>query len=265
MKERILNLLPRRIYLELKRREFKHVHPDRFDRMQELRQGMTHQGYSYKPFDDLQSIFVHIPKCAGVSVSKTLFGGLAGGHMTLDGYLNVFEPQCILNYFKFSIVRNPWDRLVSAYFFLKNGGFNDDDKQWFNMELGNLPSFESFVNNWLNRTNIWKCQHFQPQYHYMIEKREKVKLDFVGFMENIEGDFQYIADRIGVKRNLANSNSGAHDSYLGYYDETTRKIVADVYAEDIKMLGYNFDNSNIARQVAERTAGKRYSLRDATI
>lgn len=221
----------------------------------------TKQGYSYKPFDDKKSIFVHIPKCAGVSVSKTIFGNLAGGHTTLDEYLNIFEPECIVTYFKFTIVRNPWDRLVSAYFFLKNGGFGKKDQAWFRKELGDFLDFEDFVKNWVNRTNIWKWHHFRPQYHYMLDKNEKVHLDFVAFLENIDADFVYIANRIGLDCTLPESNKSKHSSYINYYSEQMKNIVSEVYAQDIKMLGYEFDNSSLNKQIASRGARKIYSLR----
>lgn len=263
MKQKLIDVLPTRVYLELKHWRFQRDCPGQFDQMQDLRITTDDRGYSYKPFDQTRSIFVHIPKCAGVAVSRAIFGGLAGGHVTLDRYVDIFGPKCIVNYFKFTIVRNPWDRLVSAYFFLKSGGFEDDDKTWFEKELGSFPDFETFVKKWLNRSNIWKWHHFRPQYHYVLEKRGKINLDFIGFMENIGADFSYIADRVCVQGSLETTNTSRHVAYTDYYTDETRKIVANVYAEDIKMLGYNFDNSSLAQQVASRNAGKVYSLRSA--
>ena len=95
-----------------------------------MRKKETDDGYSFKPFDQCGCIFIHIPKCAGVSVSKALFGNLAGGHSRVVDYQLVFNSNEYSNYFKFTFVRNPWDRLVSAFFFLKKGGFNDADKKW---------------------------------------------------------------------------------------------------------------------------------------
>jgi hypothetical protein len=203
----------------------------------------------------------YLPKCAGISVSRAIFGNLAGGHATLEEYLNIFEPKCIMNYFKFTIVRNPWDRLVSAYFFLRNGGFDERDRTWFEKELGDFSGFEDFVKIWVNRTNIWKWHHFRPQYHYMFDKREKIHLDFVAFFENIDDDFDYIANHIGLDCALPKSNESEHSKYMGYYDSETMNIVAEVYAEDIEVLGYSFDNSGLKEQLANRSAGKIYSLR----
>ncbi len=256
MKQVLLDLLPPRAYLQLKHMQFRWKHPQQFRYMQDLRRTETEQGYSYRPFDETKSVFVHIPKCAGVSVCRALYGDLAGGHETFNNYLHIFEPRCILNYFKFTFVRNPWDRLVSAYFFLKNGGFNKRDRDWFNQELGNVPNFDHFVKQWLNRTNIWKWHHFRPQYHYVLERRRKVSLDFIGYVENIDADFKYVVGRIGSKGALPRSNASRHGSYLDYYTPEARDIVAEVYSEDIRMLGYNFDNSNLPLQFARREAAE---------
>ena len=51
---------------------------------------------------------------------------------------------------------------------------------------------------------------------------------------------------------LENSNISQHNSYVNYYNDETKEIVKEVYAEDIKLLGYNFDNSSLQRQLAQR-------------
>ncbi len=261
MKQELLRVLPPMVYLALKRWDYKRTRPAQFERLQEMRHSVTERGYSYEPFDSLQAIFVHIPKCGGVSMSRTIFGNLAGGHTALEEYLNIFEPSCVINYFKFTVVRNPWARLVSAYFFLRDGGLGEKDRVWFDRELGGFNDFDDFVQRWVNKTNIWKLYHFHPQYHYMIDRRQKIRLDFVAFLENIEDDFVYITNRIGIERTLDKMNKSTHSSYMGYYSETTKRIVADAYAEDIEMLGYNFDNSSLKSQLADRAEGKIYSLR----
>lgn len=252
MKRDLYSLLPPRLYLELKRLDFRLSDREEFAWLQARRRIDTDDGYSYKPFDDKRAIFVHIPKCAGVSVSRTLFGNLGGGHTTLNQYLNVFEPRRIVEYFKFTFVRNPWDRLVSAYFFLKHGGFGEKDAQWFQRELSGFGDFDQFVRQWLNEENIWKWHHFRPQYHYMRESRGKVTLDFVGLFENIDADFEVISQAIGVDRCLPHANQSAHGSYMDHYTDETRAIVARVYREDIESLGYSFDNSSLPRQLARR-------------
>jgi hypothetical protein len=230
------------------------MHGDDFADMQEKRKVVTTDGYSFKPFDDTRSLFVHIPKCAGVSVCRALYGNLAGGHTTFDRYLRVFEPGAMLRYFKFTIVRNPWDRLVSSYHFLRIGGFNDQDQRWFDEELGRYRDFDDFVKSWLSEENSWKWPHFRPQYSYILEKHEKLDLDFIGLMENIEDDFSFIAERIGSGCSLAKLNQSEHEDYASYYSDETRDIVARVYRQDIDLLGYDFRNENVPRMLEIRNS-----------
>jgi hypothetical protein len=107
----------------------------------------------------------------------------------------------------------------------------------------------------LDKLNIWKFHYFRPQYHYILESRGKVGLDFVGFLENLDEDFLYISKRIGVDCQLQHKNKSQHADYRDFYTEETRKIVADVYAADIELLGYNFDNSSLPAQLAQRSSG----------
>lgn len=252
MKNILLNIVPTKSYLNLRRWNYKKECKEEFARLQSLRKKTNSDGYSFEPFDKHKTIFIHIPKCAGVSVNHTLFGNLAGGHRTFTEYLSIFEAESITNYFKFTIVRNPWDRLVSAYFFLKKGGFNERDKAWFDKELGHYDSFEQFVREWLTKENIWRCEHFRPQKHYIFDKYQKVSIDFVGFFENLDEDFDYIADKIGIADRLPKKNAGKHESYQDYYSKETMEIVSKIYEEDIKMLGYNFENTNIQNQIKLR-------------
>ena len=217
--------------------------PQRFQRYQQKRLAADTDAssYSYKPFDDTRSIFVHIPKCAGTSIVTSLYGCLAGGHTTFEEYLTVFEPENINAYFKFTVVRNPWDRLVSAFHFLKAGGANDKDRLWAEKELSLYESFDDFARHWLCEENIWKYHHFRPQNHYLTVGNRKLTLDFIARFENLEADFGVMAKKLGKNCALPQVNSTDRSSYQQYYNPKTADIVANVYAEDIKLLEYSFD------------------------
>ncbi|MBO1256853.1 sulfotransferase family 2 domain-containing protein [Alteromonas sp. 5E99-2] len=241
MKEQLIKLLPTRIYLELKWLDYKLRRKDDFSATQLLRKKETESEGSYKPFDDKKAIFVHIPKCAGISVNKALFGNLAGGHTTLEQYLTVYEPKAIQNYFKFTIVRNPWDRVVSAYFFLQQGGMNKWDKEFYEKELAQYESFDDFVKNWLsNPKNLYKHHHFKPQTHYILDKYNKVKIDFIGYLERIDEDFKFLCDKLNVDAELPVNNRSKRKDYCAYYNEETQAVVAKMYQKDIEYLGYDF-------------------------
>ena len=73
---KLINGLPH----DARRRASSILNRDRFRTYQELRRVETPDGFSFAQFDAFRCIFVHIPKAAGVSVSKSLFGNLGGGH-----------------------------------------------------------------------------------------------------------------------------------------------------------------------------------------
>lgn len=259
----LLNVLPTRAYLQLKWTLGKHFDRKAFDRLQQLRHTTEGGSFSFREFDKRRAIFVHIPKCAGVAVKRALFQNLSGGHTKLPTYCRVFEPRLFLAYFKFTFVRNPWDRLVSAYHFLREGGYGDADKAWFERELGMYADFDDFVRNWLRVENLHKHIHFCPQGEFLEDKNNSgVRVDYVGFYENIENDFNYIARRLGVDNYLKKGNTSAHRSYKNYYSDTTREIVHGIYSKDIERFGYDFDNSNVASQIESRDAALPESRQD---
>jgi hypothetical protein len=228
--------------------------PQAYKRLQARRIIDTCDGYSLKPFDKNKCIFIHIPKTGGISVSKSLFGNLAGGHRKLEIYQIVFTKREFNNYFKFTFVRNPWDRLVSAYFYMKKGGTNDRDRIWAEQNLSNYYDFDIFVKNWINRENIETCIHFVPQYSFVCEPgSSSPRVNFIGYFEHLQEDFCYISKKLGLNTSLFHYNKTMANKidYRSFYSEATRKIVAEVYRRDIEIFGYDFNNTPIYQQLSE--------------
>ena len=241
---------------ENRRLLFKSLMPQAHQRLQDMRKVDTDRGRSLKPFEQHQCIFVHITKCAGVSMLMGLFGNRGGGHMRISHYQLAFSRSEFENYFKFTFVRNPWDRLVSAYLFLKEGGHNKVDKAWMEQNIASYDDFNSFVAGWVNRSNVHTWKHFVPQYRFVCEPGHRTpRVDFVGFFENLEEDFLSVQKRLGLDSGLGHLNQTKgrkRRDYREYYTETTKEIVAHVYREDIQLFGYDFDNTSLEQQLARR-------------
>jgi hypothetical protein len=224
---------------------FKTISPRAHKRFQEMRKIDT-EGRSLKPFDEQKCIFVHITKCAGVSISKSLLGNLGGGHLRIPHYQLIFSKREFEDYFKFTFVRNPWDRLVSAFLFLKKGGVNKVDKVWAAENLSHFEDFHTFVTEWVNRKNVNTWKHFVPQYKFVCEPGDLTpKVDFIGHFERLGNDFTYIQKRLGINTALQhlNKTAGSKRDYKEYYTQATKEIVAHVYEEDIRIFGYDFENA----------------------
>lgn len=245
---------------EARRFLFKINHRDNYLRLIGLRTAESQKLNSptFKPFIEHRCIFVHIPKSAGISLGYSIFGRHTGNHTTISEYQIAFDRSEFNSFFKFTFVRNPWDRLLSAFLFLKNGGRNKGDLQWAEQHLSDYKSFDEFVTKWVNRDNIYKGIHFIPQHKFITTKNPaKPDVDFMGFFENINDDYEYVRNRLGVGNNLIHDNktAGRNGEYRSYYNEKIKDIVSDVYREDISLLGYNFDNTSLEKQIKERKAG----------
>jgi hypothetical protein len=197
-------------------------------------------------------LFIHIPKCAGTSIRESLQIP-RGGHATLIDYQLRLPPEDFERVFKFTFVRNPWDRLASAFFFLKNQDMKSNQK-WAKKHLSAYDDFDSFVRQWVTTENIWSYSHFRPQYYFVSVEGRRAAVDFIGFYENIPADFSLLCERMKSQATLheENRNSRRAKDYRDYYTDETRRIVGEVYAEDIRVFGYSFDNSSLPRQIAAR-------------
>ncbi len=203
--------------------------------------------YSTNCFDYHKCIFVHIPKAAGLSVCKSLFGNYAGGHRSIDWYVKNFGLRTVQHYFTFTIVRNPWSRLHSSFFYLKKGGLNEYDKEFYEKNLQRIDSFESFVMNWLNEEKLSAYWHFIPQHKFVTraENPGKIMVDFVGRFEKLEEDFSYICNRLGMPgKVLVKINTIQNDphAYVTAYNSLMKEKVADLYKKDITLFNYTFES-----------------------
>jgi hypothetical protein len=197
--------------------------------------------YSLKGFDELECIFVHIPKAAGISVNIALFGNYGGGHQTVRGYKRIFGPIVYRRYFSFTFVRNPYERLVSAWNFLNHGGFKNNEHNWAKKHLSGFTSFDEFVREWLNEKTIWSINHFKPQYSFVCDINLTPEVDFIGRVETIEKDFDYVCNKLKIENKLSLHNPGKSDNsnWHDYYTPDSLAKVYKLYKYDFEIFGYD--------------------------
>lgn len=195
-------------------------------------------------------IFVHVPKTAGKSLLG-LFGlpefgrDFAGDPRIEDPYDHVPVSRYVSRpyfeeYFKFAVVRNPWDRLVSAFNYLDRGGSNLLDKRFREQYLASYAGdFRAFVQD---LPRFLKTKHFAPQSFYICDGGSGILVDHVGRFEDLSATVALLAARCGIDASaLTHRNASPHQQYTDYYDDATRDLVANVYARDIRLFGYQFE------------------------
>ncbi len=240
-------------------------HPVEYYKYQMLRTDLPERASarSLVPFIENRCIFIHIPKAAGIAVGEGLFGRHTGNHATIAEYQIAFSSREFRQFFKFTFVRNPWDRLLSAFLFLKKGGRNPKDLRWAEVHLQPFATFEDFVMNWVTPENIRKRVHFRPQHTFIVVPRQQVAcVDFVGYFENIAADYNYIRKKLHIGKDLCVKNRTAEKKrdYRSLYTDRMAQIVANVYHTDIQMLGYDFDNARLSDMLAKRNSGGVFAL-----
>ncbi len=197
----------------------------------------------YQPcFDKHRALFIHVPKSAGRSIVRGLFDVRSVEHAPADWY-QLLDPQKFDTYFKFTFVRNPWDRAVSAYTYLMQGGSaaSEEDQQWSGF-VGGFESFDDFACQWITPENVMRYALFTPQVEYLKDSFGRIDMDFIGRFETLAADFNTVAERLGVDASLPHINSSREQRYQDFYSDGSREAVASAYAEDINRLGYRFEN-----------------------
>lgn len=197
--------------------------------------------YSLNAFDYYKCIFVHIPKAAGISVSTGLFGNYGGGHRTIREYQKIYPAKTFNRYFKFTFVRNPYERVLSAYNFLKTGGMNDEDKAWADKYLIQNESFDDFILNRLDETLMYSWYHFMPQVHFLMNDEGAINIDYIGRFENLEQDYTFIKTKIGLKsNNLAHRNKTLIKEPKKEMPLSVKSKICELYNLDFSLLDYNY-------------------------
>lgn len=141
------------------------------------------------------------------------------------------------SYFKFTFVRNPWDLIVSTYFFLKKF-FNDNPRAAAeDVDVAYIVASVDFTNFVRARKFMANSIGMLP---HITDKDGNLLVDFVGKVENIESDLAEICGRIGLNIPLEHRNRSDHAQYREYYTPETQAIVAADFAREIDLFGYVF-------------------------
>ncbi len=188
-------------------------------------------------------IFVHVPKAAGTSVAHSLYGR-SMGHMTaLDIHQSC--PSLFERLPTFAIARNPWDRVVSAYFFVKQSGTTEagvDRRPEYATSV--FQNFDTFVTEWLVNQDLETLDYvFRPQHQFVLGRDGRSIVDFIGKVEELEEVQRFITSAIGrhVSFPAKNPSKRGRDYRQYYEDPKVKRVVSNLYHRDAELFGYSFD------------------------
>lgn len=221
---------------------------------------------------EFRCIFIHIPKAAGTSIEKKLghFQTVQRGvqdhrtirqlqpvtvrdlfyknkrdtsHFSHHALLKTFVRQQIRkesplshqqyhNYYKFTFVRNPWSRAYSWY---KN--VIRDPIHQVEQSVSKDCSFKEFL---INHSEQWALR---PQLHWIVDSQGNLPYNFIGRFEQLANDFDKVGQDLGLQETtlpklISSANKKRH--YSEFYDEFTKNLVADRYAEEIELFNFQF-------------------------
>lgn len=210
-------------------------------------------------------LLVHIPKTAGNAIQNVLrdyseavidtsseeadgkdrFGVTdveygTTKHSTLSEYHAAIEPEVYEGLFKFAVVRNPWDRMISAYFSPHRG-----DVEWdpgaFAQFVRSEPPLRHYVDTMDVRGRIARqVARLFPEVARAIKPLD-ADLDFVIRFEQLSEDFERACRKIGISPEpLPVRNQSKRGHYSTYYTPALRELVREQFAEEIQFAGFTF-------------------------
>lgn len=210
------------------------VLPSAFFELQQLRLAQDN-------FRDAGIVFIHVPRTAGLSITREVYHSTVWCHFTLTQLLKHADKD-ILELPRFANVRNPWDRTVSAYHFAKRGQI-PDGAQMRNPERYRRKDFETFdrfVREYLGRRMLRKPDGvFRPQTYY-LGREESNSIDYIGDFDRMSETEHWLSNTLRRPIGIPKSNSTDHLDYRTYYSDETRDVVAKAYRSDIERFGFRF-------------------------
>ena len=199
-------------------------------------------------------IFVHIPKTAGTSIedviwtgrrtTRELWGGLVstysnryqtGGlqHLQAAQIRHAVGRGLFDRCFRFSVVRNPWDKAVSQYASMVR---SRPDLLAF-LDFASIPSFDAYLERIGRRPHV----QWLPQKPFLVDTDGRTPLvDTILRFETMAGDWAALAGRLDLPGTLGHRNASERRPYQDYYSDRSIGVVGDLYGEDIAAFGYAF-------------------------
>jgi hypothetical protein len=204
-------------------------------------------------------IFVHVPRSGGTSIEDAIWPGSRTVDDLWMGFISTFHnpyhtgglqhlPAKMLRevvgadifeeYFKFSFIRNPWDKAVSQYCYMRR---RPDLRALIGMD--EHDDFKTYLRLIRTAAHV----QWEPQHAILCDDAGKLLVDDLGRYETFAIDVARMLARLDMTAPLSHANRSERAPLDHYYDSEAIDMVAEMYAEDIRLFGYAPPDALITR------------------
>lgn len=196
-------------------------------------------------------VYIHNPKTAGerIALDGNIFDRVAGGHHKAVTIRKNLGTETYERFFSAAFVRNPYDRVVSAYHYLRD---MQPDHRWWSFDLNRakyikqFDDFEDFCLRFFRfpvaHRQVGHQLHFMPQNAFLCDWRKRVIVDYVGRFEKLQESWDFICEQTGMARfdfsPESKTNTSDRGHYLDYYSARTFRRINRFYQADFRLFGY---------------------------
>ncbi|QGY39310.1 hypothetical protein GM415_03975 [Pseudodesulfovibrio cashew] len=186
----------------------------------------------------LKAIYLVMPKVA----STTLEVALAAASPTpIEVIQEADLSACPRDYFSFTFVRNPYDRMVSIFRHEANN-FNRNvyrpAMEWLGRDPADFANFVEFVHRLPDGiADI----HVRSQHRLLEGVEETVGLDFAGHLESLNEDFARVAERLEIPSDLGHITKSKRGHYRDYCTPKLLALIGERYRRDFELFGYELE------------------------
>ena len=226
---------------------------------------------SYALFDKQIYLFIHIPKTAGRSIQTVMQNRaevIDKGFVTIpnlrtknnnyhstirdvNDFLCFLKPQEV---FTFTVVRNPWSRVISWYEFRKDILRRAEKNSRYGKPFGKVQrsredvieeyntmctSFKDWLFKYSDRKWDWTWFKLTtPQYSWI--NLENFKIDKIIKFENLNEELNTIELFKDNPLPVFNTSKRTREKWQDYYDDESKKFVEKIFEIDIDTFKYTF-------------------------